>query len=128
MTIDGFLDTNILVDLLRKQASCSTWMQTQAGTHFALPVLVHMELINGVESAAERQSVQKALAAYPVVHLTTEDSIWAQQQHAIHKLSHNVGIIDALIAAPAWRLKIPIYTLNVKHFKPLPDILVIKPY
>jgi predicted nucleic acid-binding protein len=128
MTVDGLLDTSILVDLLREQAACLNWMQTQASTQFALPVLVHMELIDGAGNAAERQSVQKALAVYPVIHLTTEDSIWAQQQHAVHKLSHNVGIIDALIAAPARRLQVPIYTLNVKHFKPLLGVKVIKPY
>lgn len=128
MTIDALLDTNILIDLLRGQPAAVAWMQAQTKTVFGIPVLVSMELVNGVENAADRQQVQKALTGYPVIHLTVEDSVWAQSQHALYKLSHNVGIIDTLIAAPAKRLSVPIYTLNIKHFSPLPGVTVVKPY
>ncbi|MGF1506032.1 MAG: type II toxin-antitoxin system VapC family toxin [Anaerolineae bacterium] len=128
MTVDALLDTNILIDLLRGSSDAATWMQSQTSTVFGIPVLVSMELVNGVENARERQQVQQTVAAYPVIHLTADDSMWAQTQHAAYKLSHNVGIIDALIAAPAKRLSVPIFTLNLKHFAPLPDVRAIKPY
>jgi len=35
---------------------------------------------------------------------------------------------DCLIAAVAARNQLPLYTLNLKDFEPLPDLQVIKPY
>jgi len=37
-------------------------------------------------------------------------------------------MIDALIAAPAARLSVPLYTLNLKHFQALPDVEALRPY
>jgi predicted nucleic acid-binding protein len=128
MSIDALLDTSVLVDLLCVQVEALRWWQTQAETVFGIPVLVHMELIDGVANAVERRHLKNLLSAYPSIHLTPEDSAWAQQQHALYKLSHNVGMIDALIAAPARRLDVPIYTLHPRHFAPLPDVVAIKPY
>jgi hypothetical protein len=84
--------------------------------------------MDGARNQRERLRAVSLLKPYPVWQLTPEDSHWAQTQHAAFKLSHNVGILDALIAAPAARLAVPIYTLNVRHFSPLPDVTVIKPY
>jgi predicted nucleic acid-binding protein len=128
MNIDALLDTSILVDLLCVQVEALRWWQTQAETVFGIPVLVHMELIDAAANAVERRHLKNLLSAYPSIHLTPEDSAWAQQQHALHKLSHDVGLLDALIAAPARRLGVPIYTLNPRHLSPLPDVEAIKPY
>jgi predicted nucleic acid-binding protein len=127
MNIDALLDTSMMVDLLCMRVEALTWWQTQAETVFGVPVLVHMELIDGTANAVERRHLKNLLLAYPAIHITLEDSAWAQQQHALHKLS-DVGLINALIAAPARRLGVPVYTLNPEHFSPLPDVEAIKPY
>jgi predicted nucleic acid-binding protein len=128
MNINALLDTGILVDLLCVQVEALRWWQTQDETVFGIPVLVHMELLNGVANAVERRHVRNLLSAYPTIHLTLEDSAWAQQQHALQRRSHDVGMIDTLIAAPARRLGVPIYTLTPDHFLPLPDVEAVKPY
>jgi predicted nucleic acid-binding protein len=128
MNVDALLDTGILVDLLCMQVEALKWWQTQTETVFGIPVLVHMELIDGVTNVVERRHVKNLLSAYPSIHLTPEDSVWAQQQHAQYRLDHDVGILAALIAAPARRLGVPIYTLNPEQFSPLPDVEAIKPY
>jgi predicted nucleic acid-binding protein len=33
-----------------------------------------------------------------------------------------------MIASVAARLEVPLYTLNVKHYQPLPGIRVVRPY
>lgn len=43
-------------------------------------------------------------------------------------ISHNVGVIDCLIAAPAHRLKLPLYTTNLKHFTPILGALAVRLY
>lgn len=128
-TPDVFLDTSILISLWRRDAAAEKWFNANAGTlNAGISVLVAMELVDGVQNAADRQRALKQLQPFPVVYVTRQDSAWARKQHAQFKLSHNVGIIDALIAAPAARLKVPIYTLNTKHFTPLPDVTAIHPY
>jgi predicted nucleic acid-binding protein len=42
--------------------------------------------------------------------------------------SRGVGFHDCLLGAAAVRRKIPIATLNEKHFKALPGVKVVKPY
>ena len=67
MSIEALLDT---IDILRKKPEAVAWFRTQQDTVFALPVLVAMELINGMENKIDQQRVTKALEPYPVVQLT----------------------------------------------------------
>jgi predicted nucleic acid-binding protein len=127
-SIQALLDTGILIDLWRGKSQALAWLESQKATTFGLPVVVCMELVDGTRNNRERERAVKLLANYPIIHLTITDSAWAKAHHTSYRLSHNVGILDALIAAPAVRLRIPMYTLNVKHFAPLPDLQVINPY
>jgi hypothetical protein len=126
--IQALLDTSVLVDLWRGSPAAVRWLQGQRTTVFGLPVLVCMEVVDGARDARERQQAIKLLRPYPVVHLIAADSAWAHEQHAQFKLSHNVGIIDALIGSAAARLAVPIYTLNTRHFTPLPSVTSYRPY
>jgi predicted nucleic acid-binding protein len=126
--IDALLDTNIVIEISRRVPEAVKWMGEHSDTSFALPVLVYMEMIDGVQNSEDKVRVLKVMKTFAVIHLTEDDSRWAQGQHAAFKLSHGVGIGDALIAAPAARLKVPIYTLNTKHFAPLSDITAVRPY
>lgn len=126
--IDALLDTSILVDILRGQVAVAGWMNSQKGVAFALPVLTAMEMMQGCQNSTDLTHVRRVMRPFPVVHLTPTDTTWAQQQHEAFWLSHGIGMNDTLIAAPAARLNLPIYTLNLKHFAPLPDIKAIRPY
>lgn len=127
---DGFVDTSVLIDLWRGTSPALNWLRDQStvGHRLSISVIVAMELMDGARDSRERSRANKLLEPYPVWFLTPDDSRWAQIQHAKYKLSHSVGILDALIAAPAARLGVPIYTLNTRHFTPLPDVTVIRPY
>jgi predicted nucleic acid-binding protein len=126
--VDALLDTSILIDMSRGREPAIKWLQEQSETVFGLPVLVCMEFVDGARDTAERERTLKMIGQYPTIHLTPADSAWAQEQHAKYKLSHNVGILDCLIASSAMRLVVPIYTLNIRHFSPLPDVEAIRPY
>ncbi len=126
--VQALIDTSVLIDLWRAKPDALQWLGHHKSTTFGLPVRVCTELIDGVRDNAERRQAIRMLGRYPVVHLTIADSAWARAQHAQYKLSHNIGIIDAFVAAPAARLKVPTYTLNTKHFAPLPGISAQRPY
>jgi len=70
-----------------------------ANNKVALPVLVSMEFIDGALDTQDLKNIKQLITPYPIVPITPADCIWAQTQHMRYRLSHNVGIIDALIAA-----------------------------
>ena len=44
------------------------------------------------------------------------------------KLNYNIDPFDCLIAATSYRLQTPLYTRNLKHFRPLLRSLTQRPY
>jgi predicted nucleic acid-binding protein len=56
------------------------------------------------------------------------DFEWAIQQALRFRLSHNVDMMDCLIASTAQRLGLPLFTRNLKHFQPMIGRLAQKPY
>jgi len=43
-------------------------------------------------------------------------------------LSHGIHLQDVMIASVAVRLDVPLYTLNLKHYEPLPGLRAVRPY
>jgi predicted nucleic acid-binding protein len=68
------------------------------------------------------------LSDFKLVENTIEDTQWAVRSLIRVKLAYNVDALDSLIAAASYRLQIPLYTRNLKHFKPLLEELAQKPY
>jgi predicted nucleic acid-binding protein len=70
----------------------------------------------------------KRLTDFEMVYPTDSDMDWGMLQLSRFHFSHNVGVLDCLIAAPAHRLQLPLYTTNLKHFTPLLGALAVRPY
>ncbi len=103
---DAMIDTAIIVDLIRQYMPAMGWLRNQV----------------------DQMAVRKLMEQFEVVALTEADQKWAMANYAAFKLSHGVGMYDALIAAPAHRLGILLYTHNLKHIQPLLPKLAQKPY
>ena len=52
----------------------------------------------------------------------------AYQVFASFHLSHNLGLLDALIGATAVGLRQPLATFNVKHYSVMPSLVTVQPY
>lgn len=124
--VKAILDTNILVDLLRKQSTAENWLAGQRD--LAVTRAVWLEVLQGVENIQEQRRAATLLNDFELIELTVSDFDWATRQLIRLHLSHNIGAFDCLIAAPSYRLQVPLYTRNLKHFAPMLGNLAVQPY
>ena len=122
----ALLDTNVVVDLLNDYPPAIQWFSVQSD--LALTRSVWLEVIEGVENKIEMQQTTAFLDRFGLVELTVSDFDWATRQLIKYRLSHNIDAFDCLIAAPSYRLQLPLYTRNLKHFAPLLGKLAQEPY
>lgn len=123
--VDALLDSSILVDLLRKLTRAEQWLVGQ--TNLGISRGVWLEVLDGVLNKVEQQRTIRLLRDFELVEMTTTDMDWATKMLLHYRLSHGVGMMDCLIAAPAYRLQLPLFTQNLKHFAPLLGPLAQKP-
>ncbi len=88
-----------------------------------------MELFIGARNARDLATLQSFLRAYflvvPVTDAGSRRALALVEQFA---LSNGLEIPDALIAATALELGLPLYTRNVRHFQMIPGLPVVPPY
>jgi predicted nucleic acid-binding protein len=106
------LDTDIMIDVLRRYPPALAWLASLGSTQLALPGYVVMELIQGCRNKAEQDQLERALTAYQIVWPSAAACDAALVSFSQHHLSHSLGIIDALIAHMAIELGAPLHTFN----------------
>jgi predicted nucleic acid-binding protein len=122
----AFIDTAVVVDLLRGYPPAQVWYSTQQDLGVCRSVW--MEVLEGATNKHDQQNAIKLLQSFILVTQPDEDIEWAVQSLRKFKLSHNVDAFDCLIAAATHRLNVTLYTRNMKHFSPLLGKLAAKPY
>ncbi len=123
------VDSSILIDFLRGRSEAVAFISAPpAGQKITLHVVVAAELLQGVRDAREQRSIDGFLLKYPLLTLSESDSLTALDLLRRFRLSHGIGWQDCLIAATCIRLNAPLATRNVKHFSPIPDLQLLRPY
>ncbi len=125
--VTGLLGTSILVDNLRSFPPAVAWLGNQR-TQLGITRIVRMEVIEGTLDSKGLRRALTLLKDFDHIELLPSDLEWANDQLIRFHLSHNIGMMDCLIASASHRLQIPLYTTNLKHFMPLLGSLVQKPY
>jgi predicted nucleic acid-binding protein len=124
--VTGLLDTAVLVDLLRGYPAAATWLSEQ--DRLGISPIVWLEILEGAENARAQSRAAELLRHFDRVEVLTVDFDWAIQQALRFRLSHGVDMMDCLIASTAQRLGVPLFTPNLKHFRPMIGDLAQKPY
>ncbi len=124
--VAGFLDTSIVVDLLRQHSPATTWLAQQG--QLGITRIVWLEVIDGAQTRQKQDESVKLLRRFEPVELTPSDHIWATEQLLRLRLNYQLDSFDCLIASASYRLQIPLYTTNLKHFTPLLGKLAQLPY
>ena len=122
------LDSDIMVDCLRGHAPALAWLATIAQTRIGLPGLVAMELLAGCRNLTEQKTLEARLAAFATFWPTEADCQRAFVDFADYRLSHALGILDALIGQTAVGVGEPLATFNVKHYSVVRGLTTIQPY
>lgn len=126
--VDGIIDTSLIIEILRNNSQAVSWLANGVNQQLAITPIVWMETVQGATDKQKRQQVIKFLRKFSIEYPIKADSQWAMLQLARFSLSHRIDINDIMIADIAVRLAVPLYTLNVKHFSPLPNIQIVQPY
>ncbi|MEW6679998.1 MAG: PIN domain-containing protein [bacterium] len=91
------VDTDVMIDLLRKHLPAVAWLDSLGEEEIVLPGFVIMELIQGCRNKTEQDKVEKELGTYSVVWPSSEICDEALSVFVRYHLSHRLGILDAII-------------------------------
>jgi predicted nucleic acid-binding protein len=123
------LDTAIVVGALRDFTLAIDYpedVEQQGDLRISRPT--QMELIVGCRNRAELQRLGRFLRRFTMLDLTESIGQSAVALLRQYRLSHGLLIIDALIAATALAHGETLSPKNVRHFRMIPDLQVIRPY
>ena len=122
------VNTTILVDFLRGRKEAKTWLEGFPEGGLAISVITAAELLAGCHNKQEQKRLEAELEQYDLVLTSTAISSTAWEWYRQHRLSDGVGFFDCLIGASAYHCGLTVCTLNDKHFRPLPEVRVERPY
>lgn len=122
------LDTDVMVDILRRYSPALSWLDSLGAEKIILSGFTAMELIQGTRNREQQEKIEKILKNYSVVWPSPEVCNQALSIFASYYLSHGLGILDALIGQTAVTLDMPLHTFNQKHYKPIPNLKTVQPY
>lgn len=115
------IDTDILIDYLKAEPAAVEFVETHIDQVLISSVTV-AELYQGVRNDKERDALDDFLSAVRVLDTDFAIAKSAGLYRRQYKASHNSGLADCLIAATAAEHRIPLKTLNTKHFPMLSDV------
>ena len=115
------LDSDVLVDYLRGLPAAGRFVDGLTVTPTCSEV-TRVEVLRGMRSQ-ERRVTERFLATIRWVGVDEEISTLAGDLGRRFRRSHGtIGVADLVIAATATRLRLPLATLNTRHFPMFPEL------
>lgn len=121
------LDTSVLIDFLRRKDREKSLLVEIArlGYSPAISLTTHTELFSGKsvwQKKRAKKELEVLLSGLEIILVNEQVSLMAGKLRA----RYQIGLIDAIIAACAIEQKLPLLTLNVKDFKKIKGIKLLK--
>lgn len=121
------VDTNIIIDVLKGKNEAESFLETSLNRDLLLSVITISEIHSGLRDDREEQLFEELISIFEVISVTHTIAIKSGKLRKKFFASHGIETPDAIIAATANYLQVPVATLDKKHFSVLTDELVI-PY
>jgi len=111
------VDTDALIWNLRGNAHAAELLDTAAP--FTLSAVTYMELVQDVRDKSELQVLRQAIPYWTADIQAIDPDISARAMYQVesHALSNGMQMADALIAATALSLGVPLLTANGRHYR-----------
>ena len=90
--------------------------------------MVVAEVLLGARDQREQDAIDQLFREFRIHLIDPDDAQLSIDLLKRHRLSRGIGWLDCLIAATALRLRLPIATLNEKHFTVFDKLTVQRPY
>ena len=119
-------DTNVIIEILKGNKRTINIIESIGLENIAISSVTVMELYFGALNKRELNKIKKHLQALNIVHFDTDISESAVKLIERFSKSHGLQIPDAIIAATAMTSKIKLFTLNLKDFKYIDGLKLIK--
>jgi len=119
----AFADTNIVIEYLKENPAIIKQMDELEAVY--INDVVIMELFQGARDKRELNFIKKNIMRFDVLPMHQSTVTLAREILDRYTLSHNMKIMDALIAATAIQFNLQLFTLNRKDFHYLAQITLI---
>lgn len=120
-------DTNIFIASFRGNLTVQTELRRLGESELAINSIVRAELYYGARNKRDLERLRQVLDRLQQFELTQLTSLRLIELMEQFSISHRPGIPDMLIAATALEHQLPLYTLNVKDFRFIPDLQLHQP-
>lgn len=115
------LDTNVVIDFLRGTELAVSLVRTLDAPP-AISVITVAEIVAGLKNRRDEAGAQTFFNDSILLPVSSTIAQRAGVFARLYRASHGIDIPDALIAATAEQHKLPLATLNVKHFPMFPKL------
>ena len=119
------LDTNILIEILKGNEKTIQKVHSFS-EELVISSISVMELYYGAINKAELKKLEKFVSLFKIKDLDESISIKATHLIKTYAKSHNLDIPDSLIASTALVLECRIFTYNLKDFRYIEGLELIK--
>ncbi|MGB9889902.1 MAG: type II toxin-antitoxin system VapC family toxin [Anaerolineae bacterium] len=112
------IDTDVLIDAARGMSAALAYLKRiEEQEQASISIITEMELIVGCRNKRELRALERFLAHFRVIPVNPQISSTAVELLRQYRLSHGLLIADALIAATALFLEIPLLTKNQSDYR-----------
>jgi predicted nucleic acid-binding protein len=126
---DTLIDSTIVIDAANHDPRALAFVNSLllAGTA-CLHAQVVAEAMEGVRDLNKMRNLRKFLRGFLLIHPSESDSERALAFLQSYPLFQRIGFGDCCIGATALRLSLTVATLNVRDFKLISGLKVMRPY
>jgi len=122
------VDTDILIDVGRGVQEAITYVQAQEQVHtVAISTITYLELLVGAQNKQEQQKIERFLQRFQYIKIDELISDMAIDLIRQYRLSHGLLLADAMIAATAITLHIPLASKNQRDYRYITQLTLL-PY
>ncbi len=118
------VDTDVLIWYMRGSTKALRTIEALEG--FSISVVTYIELVQGLRSKAELNTLRNFLQckSVPVLQITESISSTAMFLVEHHHFGHSLGLADALVATTAVTHGLPLLTSNTKHYQVVKNLIL----